>query len=74
MYFIAGLIIFMNVIKDLSWELEPRKIKKMSSMKYIKKYIRWREVKIIMCSSLSMNRLAEGEQSEFQWRCQGFGV
>ena len=58
MYFIAGLIIFMNVIKDLSWELEPRKIKKMSSMKYIQKYIRWRELKIIMCSSLSMKRLA----------------
>ena len=58
MYFIARLIIFMNVIKNLSWELEPRKIKKMSSMKYIQKYIRWRELKIIMCSSLSMKRLA----------------
>ena len=32
-YLIVGLIVFMNVIKDLSWEWEPRKMKKMSSMK-----------------------------------------
>ena len=32
-YLIVELIVFMNVIKDLSWEWEPRKMKKMSSMK-----------------------------------------
>ena len=28
MYLIVGLIVLMNVIKDLSWEWEPRKMKK----------------------------------------------
>ena len=36
-YLIVGLIVFMNVIKDLSWEWEPRKMKKMSSMKCFQK-------------------------------------
>ena len=30
MYLMVGLIVFMNVIKELSWEWEPRKMKKMS--------------------------------------------
>ena len=47
MYLIVGLIVFMNFIKDLSWEWEPRKMKKMSSMKRLQKLIRWRKVRII---------------------------
>ena len=31
--FDGGLIVLMNVIKELSWEWEPRKMKKMSSIK-----------------------------------------
>ena len=60
MYLMVGLIVFMNVIKDLCWEWEPRKIKKMSSMKRFQKKIRWKEVRIMVCSSLLMNRLAYG--------------
>ena len=33
MYLIVGLFVFMNVIKDLSRVWEPRKIKKMLSVK-----------------------------------------
>ena len=58
MYFIAGLIVFMNVIKDLSWEWKLRRMKKMSSMKHFQKIIRLRKFRIIVRCSLSMNRLA----------------
>ena len=63
MYLIVGLIVFMNVIKELSWEWEPRKMKEMSSMKRFQKQIRWRKVRIMLRSSLPMNRLAWGEGS-----------
>ena len=47
-YLIVGLIVFMNVIKDLSLEWEPRKMKKISSMKRFQKYIRRRKVRIMV--------------------------
>ena len=56
-YLIVELIVLMNVIKDLSWEWKPRKMKKMSSMKHFQKYIRQRKVRIMVRSSLPMNRL-----------------
>ena len=37
MYLTVGLIVLMNVIKDLSWEWESWKMKKMSSMKHFQK-------------------------------------
>ena len=48
MYLIVGLIVFMNVIKDLSLEWEPRKMKKISSMKRFQKYIRRSKVRIMV--------------------------
>ena len=36
----VGLIVLMNVIKELSWEWEPRKMKKMQSIKRFQKQIR----------------------------------
>ena len=36
-YLIVGMIVFVNVIKDLSWVWEPRKIRKMSSIKRFQK-------------------------------------
>ena len=56
MYLIVGLVAFMIVIKDLCWEWEPREMK-MSSIKRFQKYIRQRKVRIMVHSSLSMNRL-----------------
>ena len=58
MYLTVGLIVFMNVIKDLSWEWEPRKMKKLSSMKHFQKKIRRRKVGIMVHSFFPMNRLA----------------
>ena len=58
MYLMVGLIVSMNVIEELSCEWEPRKMKKMSSMKRFQKYIRWRKVRIMVRSSLPRNRLA----------------
>ena len=57
MYLIVGLIVFMNVIKDLSWKREPRKIKKMPPMKCFQKWIRWKKLRVMVRSSLPMNRL-----------------
>ena len=56
----VGLVVFMNVIKDLSWEWEPRKMKKMSTMKRFQNKIRWKKVRIMVRFSLPINRLAQG--------------
>ena len=59
MYLIVRLIVFINVIKDLSWEWKPRNMKKMSSMKRFQKKIRSRNVKIMVRCFLPMNRLTK---------------
>ena len=58
MYLIVGLIAFMNVIKDLIWEWEPRKMKKMSSIKRSQKWIKGRKVRSMVRSYVPTNRLA----------------
>ena len=50
-----GLIVFINVIKELSWEWKPKKMKKMSSMKHFQKWIRGRKIRIMVSSSVPMN-------------------
>ena len=58
MYSMVELIVFMNVVKDLSWKWEPREMKKMSPIKRFQKLIKWKKVRIMVRSSLPMNRLA----------------
>ena len=60
MYLMSGLIVFMNVIKELSWEWGPRKMKKISSIKRFQKEIRWRKARIMGRSSFPMSRLTQG--------------
>ena len=74
MYLMMALILFMNVIKELSWEWEPRKMKKTSSIKRSQKYITWSKVRIMVRSSFPMNRLTQGQPSWFPWRYPEFGV
>ena len=60
MYLMVGLMVFMNVIRNWGWVREPRKMKKMSSMKRFQKQTECRNVRIMVRSSLPMNRLALG--------------
>ena len=71
MYLIVGLIVLMNVIKELSWEWEPKKMKKMSSMKRFQKYIRRKKVRIIVCSSLPMKDWQRGSHPGSHGRTKG---
>ena len=57
-YLMVGLIVLMNVIKGLSLEWEPRKMKKMSPIKHFQKYTKWRKVRIMVRSSFPMKKLA----------------
>ena len=59
-YLMVGLIVLMNVIKGLSLEWEPRKMKKMSPIKHFQKYTKWRKVRIMVRSSFPMKKLAQG--------------